>query len=163
METTVRTFPVWVIMSVVFIIILVVIASINYYLPRFGKLRVECVMNKSLRRRNNTIIRMRRRINENCYPWIVFLMYTMVSICFVVENRRGLFDGEYVILKALGGFFAWFFSALIIVCFIVAFMKIIQENAVKDLKYYYSSRYGITIIYLQESIEKEYQEYELSN
>ena len=163
MEMTVRTLPVWVIMSVVFIIILVVIASVNYYLPRFGKLRVECAMNKSLRRRNNTIIRMRRRIDEDSYPWIAFLMYTMVSICFVVENRRGLFDGEYIILKALGGFFAWLFSALIIVCFIVAFMKIIQENAVKDLKYYYSSRYGITIIYLQESIEKEYQEYELSN
>ena len=102
-------------------------------------------------------------MSEDSYPWIAFLMYTMISICFLVENRNGLFDEEYIILKALGGFLAWLFSAIIIVCFVVAFMKLLQENAVKDLKKYYNNRYGVTVIYLHESIEKEYQEFELSN
>ena len=159
----VSSFPVWVIMSVVCVIILVVIANVNYYLPRISKLKARCVINKPLRQRNNTILRLRRRMSEDSYPWIAFLMYTMISICFLVENRNGLFDEEYIILKALGGFLAWLFSAIIIVCFVVAFMKLLQENAVKDLKKYYNNRYGVTVIYLHESIEKEYQEFELSN
>ncbi len=160
---TVSTFPVWVILSVVFIVLLVIIANVNYYLPRMSKLRAKCVVDKSIRKRNNTVLRMKRRIDEDVYYLIAFLMYAIISICFLVENH-GIFHLEdFLFFKVLGGFLAWLFSAMFIVSFVVAFMKLLQENAMKDLKSYYYNHYGVTIVYLHEHTEKEYQEFELSN
>lgn len=159
----VSSFPIWVILSMVCFILLIIVAKANYYLPRMSRLRAICAKDKSTKQRSNMILRMRRRIKEEDYQWIVLLMYAIVTVCFIIENRSVLFNGGFLLLKVLAGLFIWLFSALFVVSFMVAFMKVLQENAVKDLKNYYSNHYGVTIVYIHEKTEKEYQDFELSN
>ena len=154
---TVSSLPIWVILSVVGMVALIVIAQINYYVPPMGKLRARCLVDKPAEQRNNSIIRLKRRIGEEYYPLIALVFYVVVSVCFCIENYKEMPGGPLVFTIILG-VIIWLLVAIVAVSFLAGLMKTWQENAVQDLKEYYNKHYGVTVLYLDKIHEEYYDE-----
>ena len=94
---------------------------------------------------------------------MAFGFYVIISICFFVENREMVTSGDYLLLRILVGFGIWLVVAVVAVCIMTALMVACQQNAIKDMKRYYQKHFGVTVVNIDRSSEKEYHEYELSN
>ena len=157
---TVSSLPVWVCLSILGFISLNFIAYINYHLSRMDRLRAQCLKDKPAKRRNNSVLRLDCRISENNYPWMAFALYVIVSICFLVENHDMMMSsGNHPVLGALIILGIWLFTAVVVVCIMTALMITCQENAIKDLKKYYERHFGVTVVNVDRTVEKEYYEY----
>lgn len=154
------TLPVWVILSIIGGVIIIAVPSFNYYVPNMGKLRAQCLKDKSSKQRNNNIIRLKRRVDEYYYAWIVIIIYMVVSMSFCVENNKIILDSEHLFLRVLLGLGLWIVVGFILVVFLTALMSMCQEIAIKDLKDYYGARYKVAVLYLDKIDFDAYYEYE---
>lgn len=160
MEMVEGTLPVWIILSVVGFLALNALAYFNYHLSKMDKMKARCLRKKPAEQRNNRVLRLERLVDERYYAWMVFILYTIISICFCVENHSTMLLGEYLFLKVLMGLCIWFVTAVAVSCFMVALMTVCQENAIRDLKNYYQRHFGVTVISVDRDDEREYYNYE---
>lgn len=157
------TLPVWVFLSIAGGILILVIPHVNYHLSRMSKMRIQCLKDKPEERRSNSVIGLKRWIDEKYYPWIVLGIYMAMTISFCVGNHAVLPSGEHVILQVLLRFVVWLLTASIVVVMATGLMGVLQDTAIKDLKNYYESRFHVTIMYLDKIDLEEYYNHKTSN
>ena len=155
------SFPVWIIVAVVGFIVLIALASLNWYLPRMSRLKAQVMSEKSTKRKNNYIVKLDRHIDDEKYPQLAFLLYVITSVCFFVENHETIFSGDYLLLRIMISLGIWLFFALVVVVFLVGLMGVVEYNSLKDVKKYYENRYGVIVTHLDDEDIEQY--YELSN
>ena len=153
--------PLWVILSIVGLLFSILVGNINYYLPSVSKLKAECLRKKPPAQRNNYILNLKRRIDEEYYMYIAITIYVIVSLCFCIENRSMLFNGEFIVVRIFLAVVLWLVCALIATSVLTGLMTLCQEDAVQKLKNHYQRHYGVIVINLDKKDEKAYEE--LSN
>lgn len=158
---TVRTLPIWVILSTVGIVVLLMISHSNYHVSSIGKIRAKCLSKKPPAQRNNAFIRIKKRVSEAYYPWMAFIVFIIVSISFCVENHKLMPSTDYLILSIIINTGIWLIMAFFATIILVSLMKLCQEDALRDLKSYYFQHYGVSLIYIDKIDEERY--YELFN
>lgn len=152
------TFQIWVYLLIVGGVSLLIIPNMNYHLSAMGKLRVQCLMNKSEKQKSSRTIMLERWIDEKNYPLLVLIFYCAVSICFCAENWDAI-CGDFAIFRLLVGLVMWVIVGIVVLVIGTGLMDLIQETALRDLKKYYDSKYHITLTSIDRASLEEYYDY----
>lgn len=147
---------IWMILLLGGILVGVVISVNNYYVPRYGEAKAKIMSQRPARERNNCIINISKRIDEEYFMLMTLLMYVLISMVFMIENRLWIVDQVgHNLLAWFFLFVFWLVMAFFTMIFCTAVMLRIEQNSKSELKEYYSKHYGVTLIY-QDKFDDEF-------